>query len=257
MDWDPAYSANQANQFQKWWDSMNQVPSAYAYSSICERHLLRCYPKATDKFKFYKYIAGLLEQDEALVFWLCMISNDPREPFKNFAFNTMNNNIYYAGGNNITQLAFNDFPGNYPRNVHYEFDSTRLTDGDGDGIPGFEAIFCKNTTYMYFDSRTYAFSQTPAYSPRAVNIPTNGAAQPLTDGVAIAKGQAKFMNPNTFQILCSGQDGNYGVPVTAWVNGNFIWNNTKMFPGMANTSEEDSDNMMDFTEGKTLITHRP
>ena len=103
MDWDPSFGANFNAQ-------MARFNQANRYTTVCERHLLRCYPKITpfDKNKFYTYIAPYIDQDEALVFWLAMIANDPREPFKNFAFNSNNNNIYYAGGNFTNQLNFND-----------------------------------------------------------------------------------------------------------------------------------------------------
>jgi prepilin-type N-terminal cleavage/methylation domain-containing protein len=256
LDWDPAFAGNLGAQQSKWFAS--GAPTPYAYSSICERHFLRCYPKMTqpEKYKFYGLIAPILEQDEALVFWLSMIANDPRQPFKNFLINN-NGKLYYAGGNDQTKLNFIDFPGSYTRFTHYDFDSRRLQDTDdddgdgipGDGIPGYAAQYCRDTTYMYFDSRTYAFSQNPAYAARQV-------AQPFSDAVAIAKNQSKFMNPNTFQIVCSGQDGNFGAVINAFGNNVLLWNNTKMFPTMINCNEEDSDNMADFTEGRKLIDHR-
>jgi|GEM_PF-2243923 prepilin-type N-terminal cleavage/methylation domain len=259
MDWDPGNSAmpwgtipgNLAAQQAKWWDNSNSRPSAYAYASICERHLLRCYPKAIDKFKFYRSIAPLLEQDEALVFWLYMIANDPREPFKNFVYNN-SNVLVYAGGLQ-PQLDMRDFPGSYPRFSHYGFDTRRLVDGDVDGIPGFQSLYSRETTYMYFDSRTYAFSQHPAYAAR-------GVAQPFSDATTMAKPVPKFVNPDTFQILSSGQDGNYGLVTTAYspndIVNTFSYAQTKMFPTMVNCNEEDSDNMADFTEGRRLIDHR-
>lgn len=256
MDWDPTQgAATFAVQQAKWWDSGNSRPSAYAYQSICERHLLRCYPKmnSSEKFKFYAPtgIACRLDQDEALVFWLYMIANDPREPFKNFVYNN-SNVLVYAGGNQ-TVLHMLDFPGSYTRFTHYDFDTRRLVDSDNDGIPGYQSLYSRETTYMYFDSRTYAFSQHPDYAARLV-------AQPFTDATTMAKPTPKFMNPDTFQILSAGQDGNYGRPATAYNPANFPasfdWTQTKMFPTMANTNEEDSDNMGDFTEGRRLIDHR-
>jgi prepilin-type N-terminal cleavage/methylation domain-containing protein len=251
LDWDPNYAANFAAQQGKWFSG--GAPTPYAYTSICERHFLRCYPKATDKAKFYAFIAPILNQDEALVFWLYMIANDPREPFKNFAFNSNNNNIYYAGGNYTNQLDMRDFPGSYTRFSHYGFDSRRLVDSDGDGIPGYQSLYSKETTYMYFDSRTYAFSQHPDYAAR-------GLAQPYSDATTMTKPVPKFVNPDTFQILSAGQDGNFGLVTQAYQSNNFPasfnWANTKMFPTMINCNEEDSDNMADFTEGRRLIDHR-
>jgi len=261
MDWDPSFPATLIAQQQKWWDSSNSRPSAYAYSSICERHFLRCYPKmnSSEKYKFYGLIAPILEQDEVLVFWLSMIANDPREPFKNFLINN-NNNLYYAGGLDQNKLNFNDFPGTYTRFVHFNFDTRRLQDVDdddgdgipGDGIPGYLSLYAKETTYMYFDSRTYAFP--------TVNNPSNniyyaarGVAQPFADATTMTKPVPKFVNPDTFQILSAGQDGNFGLVPP---NPAFNWANTKMFPTMINCNEEDSDNMADFTEGRRLIDHR-
>ena len=109
---------------------------------------------------------------------------------------------------------------------------------------------------MYFDSRTYGFTQNANYAPRANMANTNGVAQPFTDAAAIAKGQPRFVNPNTFQIQCAGQDGNYGNPVNALGNNGLVWGSTRMFPTMFNCNEEDSDNMADFTEGRKLIDHR-
>jgi prepilin-type N-terminal cleavage/methylation domain-containing protein len=259
MDWDPGNTtignipATVAAQRAKWWDSSNSRPSAYAYASVCERHLLRCYPKATDKFKFYRSIAPLLEQDEALVFWLYMIANDQREPFKNFVYNN-NNVLVYAAPVLSSQLIMNDFPGSYSRHSHFEFLAPRLVDIDNDGIPAYQSLYSRETTYMYFDSRTYAFSQHPDYAALRV-------AQPFVDATTLTKPNPKFVNPDTFQILSSGQDGNFGLVVTAYnpndIVGTFAYGQTKMFPTMINTNEEDSDNLADFTEGRRLIDHRP
>src|SRR4029079_12527302 len=55
------------------------VGTGACYSTICERHLLRCYPKIDPNHKifFYNAIAPKLGNDEALVFWLALIANDP------------------------------------------------------------------------------------------------------------------------------------------------------------------------------------
>jgi hypothetical protein len=253
FDWDPAFPATAAAQQGKWWDNSIPGPSAYAYQSICERHLLRCYPKAIDKAKFYRFIAPILDQDEALVFWLYMIANDPKEPFKNFAYNSANPNIYYAGGFNTNQLVMNDFPGTYTRYSHFDFDARRFIDSDGDGIPGYMALYSRETTYFYFDSRTYAF---PTINDPANNVfyAARGVAQPFVDATTLSKPNPKFVNPDTFQILSSGQDGNFGMVPP---NATFNWLNLKQFPTMINTNEEDSDNLADFTEGRRLIDHRP
>lgn len=236
---------------------------ANRYSSIVERHLLRCYPKMDPAHKnfFYNAIAPRIGNDEALVFWLALIANDPRYPFKNFAVDG-SGNFGFAPTPGTTILT--QYPGPYPRFVHYEFDERRIQDLDGDVMPSYHALYCRDTPYVYFDSRTYWLHMNS--STAAV-----GACQPY---MAFTKVQATisnpslppngaFVNPTTYQIHCAGQDGNYGALANAvdpsnnysWVNN---WQNlVKTFPNMTGvTNEEDSDNMADFTEGRKLIDHR-
>lgn len=255
MDWDPTFGAATFNVQASKWSTTNPTDPSYRFRSTCEKHLLRCYPKMTplEKEKFYTYIAPILEQDEALVFWLVMVADDPREPFKNFVLLSNNNFIFYANGNDTTRLNFNDFPGGYTRHVHFDFDPRRLADSDNDGIPGYVALYARDTTYMYFDSRTYGFP-TVNDPPNGVYYAARGVAQPFSDAAEIAKGHSKFMNPNTFQIVCAGQDGDFGLVPR---NSPFGWLGTKMFPTMINCNEEDSDNIADFTEGARLIDKRP
>ena len=240
------------------------VPSGACYSTICERHLLRCYPKTDPSHKtfFYNAIAPRIGNDEALVFWLALIANDPRYPFKNFAIDN-NGNFGFAPLPGTTVLT--QYPGPYTRFVHYDFDQRRVRDLDGDVMPSYAALYARDTPYVYFDSRTYRLHMHPTTAGA-------GACQPYMDYLKVQAtivntnlpADGAFVNPNTFQIHCAGQDGNFGGLAPAVdPNNNFQWNNNwqtmvKTFPNMTGQycTEEDSDNMADFTEGRRLIDHR-
>ena len=240
---------------------------ANRYSTVVERHLLRCYPKIDPSHKnfFYNAIAPRLGNDEALVFWLTLIANDPRYPFKNFiADNNSPPNVFFAPPPGSPSGATGVYPGPYTRYAFYEFDERRLRDFDSDTFPCYVSAYAKDTPYVYFDSRTYWMHMNSATAFAGVcqpymnyqkvqqtisntNLPPNGA----------------FVNPNTYQIHCAGQDGLFGGVADAVNPGNnYSWNNNwqtivKTFPNMTgNTNEEDSDNMADFTEGRKLIDHR-
>ena len=100
------------------------------------------------------------------------------------------------------------------------------------------------------------------------NTAALGVCQPFNDAVKVQQSltspvnpDSTFVNPNTFQIHCAGQDGNFGYNQVTAVDASFNWLNNwqslvKTFPTMINTNEEDSDNMADFTEGRKLIDHR-
>ncbi len=243
----------------------NYLP-ANRYSTIAERHLLRCYPKMDQAQKdfFYNAIAWRLGNDESIVFWLGLIANDPRAPFKNFiADNNSPPNVFFAPQPGSPSGSTGVYPGPYPRFVHYEFDERRVRDLDNDTLPSYAALYARDTPYFYFDSRTYRLHMTQATAAAGVCQPFNDALKvQATLGPNISvNADTTFMNPNTFQIHCAGQDGNFGATVTA-VDNNFNWLNNwqqlvKTFPNMGNTNEEDSDNMADFTEGRRLIDHRP
>ncbi|MGI8977782.1 MAG: type II secretion system protein [Pirellulaceae bacterium] len=239
------------------------VANGACYSTVAERHLLRCYPKMDPNHKvfFYNNIAPRLGNDESIVFWLAVIANDPRYPFKNLGFD--NNGVFgWAPQPGTTVLT--QYPGPYTRFVHFEFDERRLQDLDADVMPAYSALYGKDTPYVYFDSRTYLLHC------QSGNAAVGNRVQPMTDGRKIANLSSSqppslpqkqdprlqmFVNPNTFQVHCAGQDGEFGMVPNVF-GGGFNWDKTKQFPGMANTNEEDSDNMADFTEGRKLIDHR-
>jgi prepilin-type N-terminal cleavage/methylation domain-containing protein len=241
------------------------------YQTVAEKHLLRCYPKMTPVQKnfFYDYIAWQLDNDESLVFWLGLIADDPREPFKNFTLDGSNNLIFTpTPGSPAGTVGV--YPGPYTRHVHFDFDERRLFDAvtpqDVDPIPAYRALYARDTPYIYFDSRTYFIHMHPSTSALGVCQPYMDYAKvQATLSNASLPPNGAFVNPNTFQIHCAGQDGDYGglAPAVDPTNG-FTWNTNwqamvKTFPNMTGQycNEEDSDNIADFTEGARLIDKRP
>ena len=232
--------------------------------TACERHLLRCYPKMTgaQKVFFYDYIAPQLDNAESLVFWLGLIANDPREPFKNFVVDN-SGNLYFAPQPGATAPPYGVYPGPYTRHVHFEFDERRLQYADADVLPGYTALYCRDTPYVYLESRTYRLHMRPNTAALGVCQPFNDAAKVQASLSSSVNPDSTFVNQNTFQIHVAGQDGNFGVVVpTPAVDANFNWvtgwqRYVKTFPNMLNTNEEDSDNIADFTEGQKLVDHRP
>jgi len=239
---------------------------ANRYGTVAERHLLRCYPKMDPAQKdfFYTYIAPYLGNDESLVFWLATIANDPRAPFKNYSLDG-SGNVCYAPQPGSPSGTVGIYPGPYSRFVHYEFDDRRIgPDLDNDRLLSYQAPYCRNTPFVYMESRTYKIHMHGSY-------PAVGIVQPLMDSskvlLANINPDTAFVNPDTFQIHCAGQDGVFADPNSVFtaVDNNFSWLNNwqtivKVFPndpGLTNAVRQDEhDNMMDFTEGRKLIDHR-
>jgi len=67
-------------------------------------------------------------------------------------------------------------------------------------------------------------------------------------------GPPSFVNPTSFQILCAGQDGDWGNSDPADPN---LWAGLKGFPGGQNYTPADRDNIANFSEGRTLEDHLP
>jgi prepilin-type N-terminal cleavage/methylation domain-containing protein len=177
-----------------------------------------------------------IDEGESLVFWLSLTRNDPQYPFN-------------PAGTAALQ-------------VFYEFDQRRLVDlpaqgGDDDSFPSYRAAFAKDTFYLYLDSRSYD------------ELTTNAATDPLTGAWAeidytlnppthalVARPYATDtgtpVNPTSFQILCAGQDGDFG---NADPLGNYA--GQQRFPGGLNYTPAVRDNITNFSEGRTLEDHIP
>jgi hypothetical protein len=184
----------------------------------------------------------LIDEGESLVFWLALTFNDPVNPFPSAT----------------TPLPLINAPN---RQVYYEFDSRRLSvtgntlPSDGDAFPAYIATYAKDTFYLYIDSRSYdeltsdftdpttaAFGELSTVPANLPNITHDMVVRPY------ATDSGSAMNPTSFQILCAGQDGDWGNvdPIDGYATA------VKGFPGGMNYSPGDMDNITNFSEGGTL-----
>jgi type II secretion system protein G len=176
-----------------------------------------------------------IDEGESLVMWLSRTRNDPVYPFGN------------------TSTA--DFQ------VYYEFDARKLQDVDGDGIPSCSATYARDTFYIYIDNRSYdnlTSDFTTASNGAFAELDTSSAAAiaAIQHGQVVrpyATDAGTPMNPTSFQILCAGQDGEWGNVDGA---GNYA-TAVKGFPGGMNYNPADMDNITNFSEGRTLEDHIP
>lgn len=198
------------------------------YTSVVERHFGRSYPKFIDnpnsttdaKDNFYQNYAMNIDQAEALVYWLSGVSTDPTNPFDL----------------NATRQGF------------YEFDKRRLVNADGDSFPSYQALYCRDTDYIYIENRNYIQFTKTNCTPHSGD-PTTTTQKVLPYGTS-ATAPA---NPTRFQIICAGQDGEFGNLTTASMGQYPV----KQFPAGVNYDAGDRDNITNFSNGKTLGDSRP
>jgi len=238
-------------------------PPSFRDADAFVRHVRRCYPKiAPGELALYvttntsgQYVwvtppnpTPVIDEGEALVFWLGSLYNDPRYPF--------------SGGPSTTTKP--------PRKTYYDFNATRLINSDGDAYPSYLAKYAKETCYLYIDSRSYdnpkndvldlgRFSMgSPADSsdtyatfenstdPEHWCRPywSNTARQPQPTGSSLFRDMVLPMNGTTFQIICAGQDGNFGYDAADI--------DAKLFPGGDRYNDADNDNITNFSRGKLV-----
>lgn len=246
--------------------------------SVFIAHVRRCYPKiALSELNWFFTAPGgsvltypdgspmfsperAPDEGEALVFWLSHTTTDPRYPF------------------GLT------VPGNQTPNFkkYYDFDESRFVFGDAEPqrtaaensaqtpqvvLPSYGAKYCKETCYMYIDNRFYDyFAQNyavpPATSPFYAFAEDDSQDEfkarpywsntPVTNAVASLPTikRQKPMNATTFQIICAGQDGNFGLTeedLSTPPSGDI-----KLFPTGDYYSRADRDNLTNFSGGKRL-----
>lgn len=190
-------------------------------NSAVERHLQRCYPKFTNAMNKDAFYTAAMEVDqgEALVMWLSMTSTNPANPFDNTP--------------------------NISRHGYYEFDTRRLIpNGDSDGISIYHSRYTRETPYVYIENRNYTQLSQSA-SPAKVLTP-DGRTETMTP-YASSEPMNPYMNKSRFQILCAGQDGDWGAVQTP----------PKLFPNGDRYQPGDRDNLTNFSEGRTLGDSRP
>jgi prepilin-type N-terminal cleavage/methylation domain-containing protein len=172
-----------------------------------------------------------LDQAEALVFWLGGFptpikggtgtgANNPIAPSRLFGFNKDSDSPMKRSANE------GDDPLLTRTSTRFDFRQERLVDNDGDGwweyLPTAPGTGAAVAPFVYFDYDSYgsslnalSFSRYPrpgdAESEALEEI--FGSAMPLAAYVD-PKGSAptRWQNPESFQIICGGQDGLYSAP---------------------------------------------
>lgn len=262
-----------ASAIESYKQEKGDYPPNFRESAVVTRHIRKCYPKidptyfstfmtkvfptdgVTDKTQATTALMPVIDESEALVFWLSLTDTDPRYPFLTF--------LPYTG---LTASP----------KKYYDFDQTRLTKTLGD-VPSYNAKYCKDSFYLYIDSRSYdrpatdaadvcrfsAVDGTPSVNTFAFSDDNVKGARPYwmdpiaanSNGSTVAspplpnRDKFKPMNPTSFQIICAGQDGEFGDPT--------IDTGVKAFPSGVNYQDEDKDNITNFSNGKTLKDNIP
>ena len=199
---------------------------------------------------------GIISEGEALVFWLHLVDNDPRYPFK-------------AADPNYATTGAEALLASTSPERHFPFKEDRFVFEDPDQFPSYRALHSKETCYIYIDSRSYdyfvtdfsssdyaAYAEFPSLGftrPYWSETRSTTTAPPLSPPLTL---HYKPVNQTTFQIICAGQDGEFGgEPSPA---------GAKFFPGGGNTGGSgagylpaDRDNMTNFSEGRRLEDHIP
>jgi prepilin-type N-terminal cleavage/methylation domain-containing protein len=244
-------------------------PPNFRDPAVVTRHIRKCYPKI-DQTYFTSFMSivfptggttrrtgttttmPIIDESETLVFWLSGTDTDPRYPF-----------LRYFPSGTLTASP----------KKYYDFDESRLMRTVSADIPSYTAKYCKDSFYIYIDSRSYdnpASDDTDVCRFTAIDgsssVNTYAFADDTATGVrpywsSTASGTTstvnrtayKPMNPTTFQIICAGQDGDFGTNLTADVDVKIAIGNL----AGTNYSIEDNDNITNFSNGKTLKENIP
>jgi len=250
-------------------------PPNFRNPDVVRRHITKCYPRIDPTYfsDFMKYAfptdgvtipaptKPMIDESESLVFWLSMTDTNAQYPFLSL---------------NFKRSVTSTLPAANPKK-YYDFDQTRLSQAISLDIPSFKAKFCGDTFYIYIDSRSYDNPLTDAtdlcrfQTPDGVN--TFGFADDSVNGVrpywsdatssnaksvpsgssTLIRDKYKPINPNKFQIICAGQDGDFGYSSSDV--------DVKSFPSGANANQSynlgDNDNITNFSNGRTLKNSMP
>jgi len=176
-----------------------------------------------------------LDPAEALVFWLRGFSSDPMRPVMGNVAPPAGDYIEYVNGAGRKPL--------------FDFKQTQLNDADGDGFPEY---YPPNGTkpYVYFHHSDYMGVNTLAGSGTGtvlVGPNSNSLLVRPYYKVAPPATVKDYVEPLKFQIICAGLDNEFGDPT----NGN-----GGVYPN-GPYSDQDEDNLTNFSEGKTLEAAMP
>lgn len=252
---------------------------------VLERHLRTAFPRIhqTEITKLSNLIVvesnpcTLLDPAEALVFFLGGFSEDPRYPFSG-------DGGPFTGDRKNAIFDFN------PERLF--LDDENSFGKTNDGFPVYLPEQC-DLPYVYFDSRTYLprpsyrYSNLPVrpaqypsllvlpkisqgddgYAYDSSNVPANpnllrfGVARPYRSMQVKSASfedayQAKWTNPDSFQIISAGLTNHYGdyflqsFSLTGPDNNRWLTSPHKHFPGGDNYSDGDLSNITNFSRGQ-------
>lgn len=245
-------------------------PPDFSNQAAITSHLSRAFPRA--RFNVNGWMTSLaatrnprtLDAAEALVFWLSLTKDNPRNPIS----------------------GQGDFK------VFYDFKKEQLTDLDNDGWPEYVPSQAPGAPFVYFDGRLHATNVTPNYAygwsvypspysgavappqtmvqanaaPAAGSSPGVGVVRPYRSNNRIPAGDTKtwpaspnntqWINPGTFQIVCAGLDNHFGYENNGGPTAPTIVFKTFPDPNYyldpSVERGEDVDNIASFSEGKTI-----
>jgi prepilin-type N-terminal cleavage/methylation domain-containing protein len=249
-----ALEVNQlASAIEAYKQDKGDYPPNFRDRNIVLRHIRKCYPKIDPKYlDDFMLSVGLpptvsntsnpgIDEGESLVFWLSKTDTDPRYPFLSYL--------------PVTGLTAN--PKRY-----YDFDESRLFPSASDRAPAYRAKFAKDSFYIYIDSRSYLDTcriqnyGSDSFNSYAYAKTDTNRVRPYWSDVpnppptpTRRREMFKPVNPTTFQIICAGQDGDFGYQTTD--------QDVKIFPTGDNYNPEDRDNITNFSNGRTLADNLP
>lgn len=190
------------------------------------RHLMRNFryrnPNLDDPSKLAAYPVDLTRLDpmEALYFWLRGFSPDVQRPIS----------------------------GQGERKKWFAFEQTRLTDRDGDLHPEYVPPRGNDIPYLYYRHQTYvqATNWAPLASNAGIQLAMPYRSEVSSVAAAAAKASASpdqpqvfFANPETFQIISAGLDGEFGT-------------GGGLYPGGQGYTPADRDNITSISQASTL-----
>jgi prepilin-type N-terminal cleavage/methylation domain-containing protein len=144
--------------------------------------------------------------------------------------------------NGFSSNPTNPFDSNPSRiGPFFSFDTSRMYGGSyfvGAGYfpnNGLGSGTTTNSPYVYFCSQSGSYSQSSSCNTFCSNLQTQATIWPYT----LSPSGTNYVNPNTFQILCCGLDGQFGT-----------YNQYPPPPG--NTPKNELDDITNFIKGATM-----
>lgn len=151
-----------------------EQPASYKANGEAAMHIKRLFPRCTNPANQLNAFDPLLPlvPSNALVAWLAGFTQDSRSPLQP--------------------------PNN--RNKLFDFDRARIT-----GAGGYHPSRKPNSAYVYIDAAHYGPPANPTtYTDLTTGVQYKAEVDPI-DSI-----NKTFFNPDTFQILCAGDDGEWG-----------------------------------------------